>query len=287
MKALAEFIMAGRFKAALVAFFGNALPLISPAAVGFVALRHNIADTLLVMLWALLPLIIMLNISEVGSLMIWASVLSVLVVLAGALTLKTRGSWPVTLLTIVLVSAAASLLLKSNLSNEFEAMRLSLLEVFEEVAKQQKQIIDLVPSDLFLAGLVAWAVALTAIAALLLARWWQALLYNPGGFRTEFHGLRLSKGVSVVLMAGMLGCYFASRDYFPWGNLLGLPLLLTGIALMHHTVAFAQLGGHWLVVFYLGLVLLAGPLMTLVVGLGFLDSMLDLRARLAARKTDS
>lgn len=277
--------MAGRFKAALVAFFGNMLPLISPAAVGLVALRHSVADAMLVMLWALLPLIIVLNISDMNALMVWASLLSVLVVVLGALTLRSTASWAWTLLAMVLSSAVASLLVKLNLAADLEAMRASLLEVFAEVARQQEQVIDLVPSDVFLVGLVAWAVALTAISSLLLARWWQALLYNPGGFRTEFHGLRMNRGAAAILMVGLCTCYILSRDYFTWGNLLGLPLLLTGIALVHHTVAFAQLGSHWLVVFYMGLVLMVGPLSTVLVGLGFLDSLLDFRARLAARKT--
>lgn len=284
MKALAEFIMAGRFKAALVAFFGNLLPLISPAAVGLVALRRSVADATLVMLWALLPLIVLLNTSDVSALMIWASLLSVSVVVLGALTLRSTTSWAWALLAMVLASAVASLLARLNLAAELEAMRASILEVFAELAKQQEQVIDLVPSDVFLSGLIAWAVALTAITALLLARWWQALLYNPGGFRSEFHGLRMNRGVAVMLMAGLSFCYLLSGDYFPWGNLLGLPLLLSGIALVHHTVAFAQFGSHWLVVFYMSLVLMVGPLSTVLVGLGFLDSLLDFRTRLAARK---
>ena len=287
MKSLAEFIMAGRFKAALVAFFGNMLPLISPATIGLVMLRHSVSDAMLVMLWALLPLVIMLNVGDVNALMVWASLLSVFVVLLGAFILRSSASWPRALIAIVLSSAVASLLAKSILNDELEAMRATLLELFDEIARQQGQIIDLVPSDLFLAGLIAWAVALTAITALLLARWWQALLYNPGQFRTEFHALRMDKVAALVLMAGLTICYFLARDYFAWGNLLGLPLLLTGIALIHHTVAFAQLGGHWLFVFYMGLILVAGPLSTILVGLGFLDAMLDFRARLAARKTSN
>ncbi len=278
--------MAGRFKAALVAFFGNILPLISPAAVGLVALRHSVADTVLVMLWALLPLIIVLNISDMNALMVWASVLSVLVIVLGALSLRSTASWAWTLLAMVVSSAGASWLVKLNMPAELEVMRLSLLEMFTEVAKRQEQVIDLVPSNMFIAGLIAWAVALTAISSLFLARWWQALLYNPGGFRVEFHGLRINRGAAAILMTGLCLCYVLSRDYFTWGNLLGLPLLLSGIALVHHTVAFAQFGAHWLVVFYTGLVLMVGPLSTVLVGLGFLDSLLDFRARLAARKSN-
>ena len=34
---------------------------------------------------------------------------------------------------------------------------------------------------------VVAAEALTILSALFIARWWQAMLYNPGGFQQEFH----------------------------------------------------------------------------------------------------
>lgn len=287
MESLARFIMAGRLKAALVAFFGNLLPLISPAAVGLVALRHNITDAVLVSLWAILPLVLVLAVTDMNAMMIWVSMVSVGVVLFGAQVLRLSLSWSWSLLCMLACSAILAFMMGLILDAELEAMRAALLDMLNQMAKQQGQVIDMVPSDLFLTGLIAWVIALTAIGSLLLARWWQALLYNPGGFRLEFHGLRIEKTAALLLMAGLIACYLLSRDYFTWGNLLGLPLLLSGIALVHHAVAFAQLSGYWLVFFYIGLVILVGPLSTVMVGLGFLDSMLDLRARLTARKAGS
>lgn len=291
MKALAEFIMAGRFKAALVACLGNLLPFVSPAAVGLVALRKGLGDTLIVSLWAMLPLVAILNVSEgkvseADGLMVWAALLSILVVVLSALVLRTSASWSRTLLAVVGGSALMALVIKAVLAAKLEAVRGALFEMLKKVGEQE-QGASLMFSDLFLAGLLAWAMALMAIVALLLSRWWQALLYNPGGFQKEFHALRMHKGVAMLLLAGLSGCYLLSQDYFTWGNVLGLPLLLSGIALVHHVVTFAQLGSHWLVIFYFGLVFLVGPLSTVLVGLGFLDSMFDLRARFAARKSDS
>ncbi len=285
MESLARFVMAGRLKAGLVAFFGNLLPLISPAAVGLVALRHSITDAVLVSLWAILPLVLVLAISDMNAMMVWVSMVSVGAVLFGAQVLRLSQSWSLTLLSIVVCSAILAFAMRLLLDAELEAMRTALLDMLNQMAKQQGQVIDMVPNNLFLTGLMAWVIALTAIGSLLLARWWQALLYNPGGFRLEFHGLRMEKTVALLLMVGLTACYLLSRDYFTWGNLLSLPLLLSGIALVHHAVAFAQLSSYWLVFFYIGLVILVGPLSTVMVGLGFLDSVLDLRARLTARKT--
>ena len=284
MRALAEFIMAGRLKAALVALFGNFLPLVSPAAVGLVVLRQGLSEGCLLLLWAVLPLVLLVSAGNMNSAMVWASILSVLVVLVGAGVLKQTRSWKSTLKVMLGVSVLSGLVMKLVLAAELSAMRDTLNDMLLQL-QQQDTTLSFEPSDLFIAGLLAWVIALTAVAALLLARWWQSLLYNPGGFGVEFHALRFDKLSASILFAALMGCYLLGKEYVPWGNLVGLPLLLGGIALVHHSIAFAKLGTRWLVVFYMGLVLLLGPLSSVLIGLGFLDSVMDFRSRLAARRS--
>src|SRR3569623_1035129 len=50
-------------------------------------------------------------------------------------------------------------------------------------------------------GKAVAALVLGLMLRLLLARWWQALLYNPGGFRREVHALRLSRGFAALALA--------------------------------------------------------------------------------------
>jgi len=47
-------------------------------------------------------------------------------------------------------------------------------------------------------------------------------------------------------------------------------------------VAFYQLGSHWLVIFYVVLFTVS-PLTMVLIGLGFLDSILNIRSRLVKR----
>ena len=276
--------MAGRLKAALVALLGNFLPLVSPAAVGLVVLRQGLTEGCLVLLWAILPLAILVGSENMNGAMVWASIFSVLVVLIGASALKQTGAWTSALKVMLGVSVISGLAMKLLLAAEVSAMREALNEMLRQL-QQQNNALVFEPSDLFVAGLLAWVIALTAVAALLLARWWQSLLYNPGGFSTEFHALRFDRLSASLLFAALMGCYLLGQEYVTWGNLLGLPLLLSGIALVHHTVAYAQLGTRWIVVFYMGLVLLLGPLSSVLIGLGFLDSVMDFRSRLAARRS--
>lgn len=284
MRALAEFIMAGRFKAALVALLGNFLPLVSPAAVGLVVLRQGLTEGCLVLLWAVLPLVILVSAGNMSGAMVWASIFSVVVVLIGASALNQTRSWTSALKVILGVSVLSGLVMKLLLAAQVGAMRETLNEMLGQL-QQQNNALVFEPSDLFIAGLLAWVIALTAVAALLLARWWQSLLYNPGGFRVEFHALRFDKLSASLLFLALMVCYVLGQEYVTWGNLVGLPLLLSGVALVHHSIAFAQLGTRWLVAFYMGLVLLLGPLSSVLIGLGFLDSVMDFRSRLAARRS--
>ncbi|MGO2414672.1 MAG: hypothetical protein ACTH7H_02815, partial [Cobetia crustatorum] len=61
-------------------------------------------------------------------------------------------------------------------------------------------------AGLVIGGITGLVVMLAATACLALARSWQSGLYNPGGFRDEFHAFRLSLREILVLAAcGILG----------------------------------------------------------------------------------
>ncbi|OUS09463.1 hypothetical protein A9Q89_13205 [Gammaproteobacteria bacterium 53_120_T64] len=284
MRALAEFIMAGRLRAGLVALLGNFLPLVSPAAVALVVLRQGLSEGCLVLLWAVLPLLILVSAGNMNGAMVWASIFSLLVALIGASVLTQTRAWTSALKVVLGLSMVSALAMKLLLAADVSAMREALNEMLRQL-QQQNSALVFEPSELFVAGLLGWVIALTAASALILARWWQSLLYNPGGFGIEFHALRFDKLSASLLFAALMACYLLGQEYVAWGNLLGLPLLLSGVALVHHSVAFTGLGRRWLVVFYMGLVFLLGPLSSVLIGLGFLDSVMDFRSRLAARRS--
>ncbi|MEH6637747.1 MAG: hypothetical protein V7717_00590 [Porticoccaceae bacterium] len=306
--------MSSRMRALLVAFVGNLLPLLSPATVALVAMRKGTNEGALVLLFSVLSLVLMSYVSELNLLMVWASVASVVVVLLGALLLKATASWQSTLLMIVLLSAGSvavmDVAMAEAMAKNVAQLRVNLLEMLGQMNApalneasqlelnqtgkspvEQGQAGNSKPmalelGDQFIFGLLAWVVAISSIASLVLGRWWQSLLYNPGGFAEEFRALRIQPPLALASLAGMTGCYLFSADYVAWGNLLGLPLLVAGLALVHHLVASAKKGAHWLAIFYICLVLMLGPLSMLLLGLGLVDSVLDLRSRWARRSGD-
>ncbi len=78
MRALAEFIMRGRAQACAVGLLGNLFPFVSPATIGLVTLRKGSGEGLLVALWAVLPLIVYIYISDSSPLLTAVSVASLL-----------------------------------------------------------------------------------------------------------------------------------------------------------------------------------------------------------------
>ncbi|MDY7115438.1 hypothetical protein RAN53_03700 [Halomonas sp. SSL-5] len=135
-------------------------------------------------------------------------------------------------------------------------------------------------AGLLIGGVTGLIVLIAAVACLALARSWQAGLYNPGGFREEFHALRLAPRELVVL--AVLGVTGAVLGLPGLGMLLWLPLLVAGIALVHGFIGLKGMNGLWLVAFYL-LLITTWPMILIVLLLAFIDVFANIRGRLASR----
>jgi hypothetical protein len=148
-----------------------------------------------------------------------------------------------------------------------------------EVARSLGSDLELIIRDTMNASMAGTYFA-TAVAMTMLARAWQAGLYNPGGFRKEFHALRLSPAIAVVCALTMvIGPVLGLNSMLlVWAA--GTPLFIAALGLVHGVVGRKQLSGNWLAMFYLALVLLGPSLMLLLLVLAFVDSWLDIRGRI-------
>jgi hypothetical protein len=132
-------------------------------------------------------------------------------------------------------------------------------------------------------GVVAAGFLLQLLFSLYVARWWQALLYNPGGFSAEFRQLRLHR------MLGLLGVAVLAFWLIPgvalpmWLNCLGLVLvsvfLLQGLAVAHGVFGAMPGSQRWLVATYVLLLLFLPQMATVLVTVGLLDVWIDFRGR--------
>lgn len=297
MRGLASLVMRGPLVAALVAAACGILALLLPplvipsgAAVALVTLRRGPVQGLWVTLLAAVG----------GGLLAWLAVGAPLLAVTLGLML-----WLPLLLLAVVLRRSISLALTLQIAGLLGLLAvLAFYLVLGDPAVWWRQIVSEMMANLDAAGVFpqpavrdrlgeifnAWAplapgqlvfsTLLTLLLALLLARWWQAALYNPGGFRQEFHALRLGR-MPATAMAVLLGLSLISIHPLPINLCLALAAiyLLQGLALVHGLVARAGLGRVWLVVFYVGLILVLA-LWQLLLILAVLDAWIDFRARL-------
>jgi len=285
LRALAELIMRGRAQACGVALFGWLLPLVSPATIGLVSLRKDSSEGLIVTLWAILPWLALYFAGDVSPLIVLLPLAVLVVIAAIANVLRSSASWQWTLVIVGVVSAIATIAIGFLASAEVDLVVVAIAEFFAEIGAQAgiSDEFDFTPDRTFVLGLFAWLIGFTAVCALFVSRWWQSLLFNPGGFQKEFHEFRLDQSVAIVLIAFVIAGVVLPLAYRPWVELLSLPLLIAGVAVVHSSVKIMGMGVHWLGLMYFGL-LFIGPTGTVLIGLGLVDSILNLRSRLAAFK---
>jgi hypothetical protein len=119
-----------------------------------------------------------------------------------------------------------------------------------------------------------------SLLALLLARYWQAGLYNPGGLKAEMHVMRFSLLEAAFLVVAVALSFVIQPAAI---MLFGIPFIFAGMALMHGVVAKLKLGGQWLVALYIALVLFNQILVPLLVMLVLVDVFVNIRARIPER----
>lgn len=280
--------MRGRTQACAVAFLGNFLPFVSPATVGLVTLRKGSNEGLLVLLWAALPLVASYysaqgnEVSQGNGLLTFVSLLSLVMMVVAANVLRLTRSWQWTILMSMLAAGVIAQAVGLLLGAEVERVIAKLGDMIAEIAASQNaEQVPLVPSSSMVLGAVALMLSMTVIVSLFVSRWWQALLCNPGGFREEFHSLRLDSLIAGILLLTLTAGLMMPNDFRFWAELMAVPLVIAGISLAHWGADRFSLGTPWLVFMYIGLVISAPVIGGLLVALGFADSLLNLRLRFA------
>ena len=272
MRGLAEFVMSGRKQAIMAVVFLGLIPLVNllnPVVVGLMVLRKGVLEVAIIFAWAILP---------IGA---WAIVgdIAPLIMLFGisglAWLLRETESWEFTLLATIAIGLSVEIYLRLQpavLDGLFQ--QLELLLVTSNL--QGIQLEDLRES---IGSFIGVGYMFLAIVLLILARWMQATLFNPGGFQKEFHQLRIGQKMALGLAGLMLLGSYQLLIPQSWVFYLILPLLFSGIALVHAVVVNKKLSSLWLVAFY-ALLIVSPTVLLLIVLLALVDSWYDFRSRL-------
>ena len=79
------------------------------------------------------------------------------------------------------------------------------------------------------AALLATGNAVIAVLSLMLGRYWQALLYNPGGFGSEFRALKMPQSAVLAMASIALVLWWLGPEWRVWSAVSVLPLTVVGV----------------------------------------------------------
>ena len=285
MKALAEFILRGRLQALIVALVGSFFPLISSAAIALVSLSKGAKEGILLFLWISLALVLIQQAGSENPLLTAVSIASLGIMVVAATVHKVLASWQWTLLAIVVAAVIISLAFGILMGSSVTSLVAAAQDMLANVKNQEQDTqLSIELTESMLLGLVATILAIGSMMSLMLARWWQAGIYNPGGFQKEFHSFTIEVKVAVLLVAIVLTGQILPNSSQIWAELAALPLLVAGIALVHFTVKLFGQGKQWLAFVYVGMIMVGKPVILVLVVLALTDSLIDLRSRLEGYK---
>lgn len=289
MRPLAEFIMRGRSQALIMAVLSCGTSYFywfGAAVIGLVTLRKGIAEGAQILLWCLIPTV---------ALLIWRSdfmpLATILASTATCISLRMTTSWRISLLVLMacgfIMVFAVLIFANDMLANIVELYQQALSGLQKDAAegnsnaKELFAVLSEIPvTEYFFAGIFGLILTSSSFIACVLARWWQSILYNPGGFQQEFHRIQMSPSQAIALAVLAIICIAGGKGMFIWSAIACIPLMVSGLALVHGIMGIRGIKTHWIVLFYV-LLTLIHELKLFLVLLAFVDSFVGFRQRLA------
>lgn len=303
MKALAEFIVRGRWQAVgvtsgagvltyLLVPFTTVLSYLAAASIALVTLHIGVVAGLQVLLLASAATLLFYQLAGLHTVVVLNLLLVLLLWLPCwllALVLRQTRSLGHALLAGVMFGGCLLLAVYGYFGDpaawwvtrlhEFEA---TLGEAGIQVQSLgEAGVIEQIAA--MMTGVVIASLVTGFTGSLLLARWWQSLLVRPGAFRGEFCALRLGQMAGLATLAMMVLARVlhetAGELAAQLAMIMLVPYLLVGLAVLHALAGQVKWGKGVLIATYVALAFL--PQMSLLLaGGGLLDTWVDFRRRL-------
>lgn len=294
---MASFIMAGRKQAAFFILLTTLLSLLIPplglfsgAAIALITLKINWQQGLI---YSLLGSVVLATVTyflkQDASFGLFAGLLGWLPIVLFATILAQTGSWQHTLQAILVATIVGLLLFHAFQPDTalfwqsyLEQVKSALAEAYQLESSETDELVRSISQ--WMTAVFAAAVAISAALALLLARHWQAMLYNPGGFGEEFRQLRVGKTPALIMVVCIVIALFSDSSLAIEVLVIATGIFaLQGVALVHGVVAQREMKPYWLVALYVLLFLFLAQMIVLLAAFGIVDNFVDFRRKTALR----
>jgi hypothetical protein len=272
----------------LLALLFPPLSYLSGAAVALVTLRHGAREGLIVLVGAsvaaaLLGLVVVGGIlpALLLALVLWLPlwVLALILRYSASLVLTVQVAALLGVLWVLIIYA----MFRDPVEGWFDLLEplkpaLQQMDLGRSAADLDQQLQALAQ---LMTGMLAAVLVLSLMLNLFLARWWQSLLFHPGGFREEFHGLRLGRVLSaltlILFAVARLGDGTLAHMAQDMVWVATAVFLLSGLALVHRVVAHLKAHVGWLIAIYVLLFVDPMHVLPILALVGLVDSWLNLR----------
>lgn len=284
MKTVGQWLMQKPVYAALIVLLASGLPLVGWFALlimAVVTLRRGMTAGAILLLCALLPNIIYYW----QGAPVWLIVLRfgdpiIVYLFAGILRKTEQWSW---VIIIALAIGLLTIVIGHTLVESFDIWMQQKMQAYLQslndpnVAAVQSQEISFIVQ--YAAGLQIAIFLLSNITTLLVARYWQAVLFNAGEFAKEFRTIRIPLTATLIVIIVGLIAGFWIVGFLSMLLIIVALYSLVGLSFVHWWVNNKQRHVIWLWLVYLMLVLLLPYIVIALSLLAIADSMLNLRAR--------
>jgi hypothetical protein len=292
LKKFGLYLLQKRYNAVWVVLLCAFLPFVQiPTAsiailiVGLVTLHQGAKEGFFLLCWMALPAIAATFFGDFGTLLI-ESVGKGLVVWVMACVLAATVSWTVvvqaTVACGVVLVAVAHLLVP-----DIQAWWLLQLSPYAAQV-QASWNLNLSPDQVklmierashFATGVVVAGILALDVVLLLMARSWQATLFNPGGLAKEWRQLRLNYLYSAMVIAVSSSIWLGATWLFDVLPIVLMPFIFAGLSLIHAKLPEQKnIRLPVLIALYTSLLLFAPYVCMMLFGLAFTDSLCDFRA---------
>jgi len=309
LRRFTDFILQGRVRAVVVVLLLSFVPVLSSFSIliaALVTLRKNIFEGALVTVATIIPLIFqyeMMPQDQQTSLMlgiVGITIVSNSVVWFFAYLLRRWGQWQ-GLLEISLVLGVLIVVGLHGYNPAMSAWWEQTLVTYADKALSAGAVATSAGVNLidikaewgvfvknyapYATGFVIISVVMNVLLQLLMARWWETALFNPGGLRKELERIRLSRWMGVLFLAVLVLNYFnrsLALDIIPM--VCGV-FAVAGLSLIHYLVNYFIKGSaaswFWLLLIYLMLIGLFPYSLLVVAVAALMDTGLDFRKKLS------
>ena len=293
--------MRGPLAASLVCGVSLALGLMAPpllapllawlsgAALALVVLRLGVVPGLQVAAFSLVPavvvVVLVLGARPLGALILagvfWLPVLLLSVLLRQSASLSKTFAAAA---AMTVAGVACAYLLIADPAGYWAEGILSVMQIDELPAETQVSAVELRSLvegiSTFMTGMVGSVVMLGTLISVMIGRYWQAALYNPGGFGESFRSLHFGKTVAMLAAGvGVIAVMLKLPVLVNAAPVLIMLFMFQGLAVLHWLIRERGMSSYWLVGIYVLLIFLFLHTMVLLGALGIVDNWLNLRRK--------